>query len=107
MSHPTQHWDRSDLTDEVSGSGTVVNFFLLTEGQFVVIDIDHTAQGEFRWAETPRLVDEVGASFLLDCSGTNGTGFRLLIMRNADTPDPYGYEGNDLEYSYTRRGGLI
>lgn len=94
-------------TVEISGSGTIEGFYGLGEGEMAEVAVDHHTDAEYRWAEPPRFADAAGVIFLLDVSGTDGAGFRVWAMR-ADAAGG-GWSGGpaaDLEYSWTRRGGL-
>jgi len=101
--------DRDCISLEVaviSGNGTLEGFYGLSEGELALIEVDHTAQGEFVWAEPPRIEDAPGVAFLLDVGYTNGSRFRVWAMRTDDVGGGWtGQAGADLEYAWTRRGG--
>lgn len=103
--HPVLHWNRSDMTAAIAGSGTLEGFYDLEEGEYVPISLDHSATGAFRWAEAPRFADTPGVVFLLDTSYTNGSRWRVLAMRVDAIGGGYEY-GGDLYYDWTRVGGL-
>lgn len=100
------HWGRANNTVTVSGSGTLAGFYNLTEGQFVEVAVSHAGQADFQWAETPRFAAVPGAAFLLDAEGTDGNGFRVLVMRISNA-GPGGYGSADLAYTWTRTGGIV
>lgn len=94
-------------TYEISGSGTVEVFYALAEGEMVEIAVDHHGDAQYRWAEPPRFADAAGVIFLLDTSGTDGAGFRVWAMRSEAAGGGWsGGAAANLEYSWTRRGGL-
>lgn len=105
--HPVLHWDRADNTATIEGSGVVEAFYGLAEGEMVPIEVDHLAEADFHWAESPRFADLPGVAFLLDTAFTNGSRFRVMAMRTDEVGGGWtGYAEADLEYSWTRRGGL-
>lgn len=87
-------------TSEVSGTGTLVGFGALSEGEMVAIEADHAA---FNTAEPPRFDDVNGAAFFFDASYSNGERFRVIAMKTAATGSWSGGDG-DLAYTWTRRG---
>ncbi len=101
--------DRNCLSLEVAqiaGSGTIEGFYGLSEGEMALIEVAHEAEGEFTWAEPPRLADAPGAAFLLDTGYTNGSRFRVWAMRTDDVGGGWtGEAGADLDYAWTRLGG--
>jgi hypothetical protein len=91
----------------IAGSGVVEGFYGLSEGEMALIEVDHLELGEFHWAEPPRIEDAPGVAFLLDVACTNGRRFRVWAMRTDDVGGGWtGPAAADLEYSWTRRGGL-
>lgn len=92
---------------EISGSGVLEDFYALGEGEMAPIEVDHAEQGEFWWAEPPRLAEAPGVIFLLDTSYTNGSRFRVWAMRSDDAGGGWSGGAGDLEYAWTRRGNVL
>jgi hypothetical protein len=89
---------------ETSGSGVLEGFYGLDEGAMAPIEVDH--EEEFRWAEPPRFAEAPGVIFLLDTSCTDGTRFRVMALRTDEVGGGWTGGTADLEYSWTRTGGL-
>jgi 2-hydroxychromene-2-carboxylate isomerase len=107
MAHETLHWDRADNTETIEGSGTLEGFYGLPEGAMVPIEVEHLVDGDFHWAEAPRFAEAPGVAYLLDCSYTGGSQFRVMALRTDEVGGGWtGYAYADLDYSWTRTGGL-
>ncbi|MBU0610887.1 MAG: hypothetical protein KKI08_23610 [Armatimonadetes bacterium] len=92
---------------EISDSGVLEGFYGLSEGEMALIEVEHAAEGEFAWTEPPRMADAPGVAFLLDAGYTNGSRFRVWAMRTDDVGGGWtGPAAADLEYAWTRLGGL-
>lgn len=89
---------------EVSGSGVLEDYYSLAEGEMAPIEVEHDSEGEFYWAEPPRMAEAPGVIFLLDTSYTNGSRFRVWALRNDDAGGGWSGGAGDLEYGWTRRG---
>ena len=102
--HRTWHFGRSDALAEISGEGTLAGFWDNVEpGQWVAVTVEHDEEAEFSWAEQPRLAAVAGVVMMVDASRTTGSQFGLVVMRD----DEDSYLTGDLDYSWTRQGGLI
>lgn len=101
------HWALSDMIEQAEGGGTLTGFYALAEGESVLIEVDHSDQAVFEFAEVPRFGEIPGAEVTLDLSGTDGSGFRVRVTRSDDVAggEP-GYGSDDVAYTWTRRGGL-
>jgi hypothetical protein len=109
MGYKALHWARGDALVTASGSGILVDFFGLTDGETVRLSIDHADQAVFSLAEPPRFVQVDGAWFALDLGGTDGHSFAVYVTRvDADEYPGYDYgsggAAGDLVYSWTREG---
>jgi len=89
-----------------AGSGVVEGFYGLAEGEMAPIEVAHLEDADFRWAEPPRFAEAPGAIFLLDTGYTNGDRFRVMAMRTDEVGGGWTGGTADLEYSWTRTGGL-
>lgn len=105
--HPVLHWERADNTATISGSGVVEGFYDLPVGTMRVIPyLSHAEDANFHWAEVPRFAAAIGVAFLADLNALDGAGFGFIALRTESGGYGEEYSTGDLEYSWTRRGGL-
>lgn len=106
MDHPL-YWGRGQALYEISGTEVLVD---VSPGENYPLEVDHSIDATYAHADPPVIEAVDGVNFLLCCDGTDGDGWKVLVMVDADfAGGDYGYGAYgspDIIVNWTRKGVL-